>query len=200
MLELGAGAGNNAFYLKQGVRCTLTDRSSEMLALSEAVNPECEHALGDMRSVRLDRTFDAVLVHDAVCYLTSEADLLACAETAFAHTRPGGAAIFAPDHVGTTAPDATEWIDRSEGERALRGVIWTWDPAPGDGRYSVDFSFLLRESGELRAVHDAHVEGLFTEDAWQRVLGAAGFDVETVSRAIPGDYGETEHIFLCRRR
>ncbi len=33
---------------------------------SRELNPDCEHVLGDMRTLRLGRTFDAVFVHDAV--------------------------------------------------------------------------------------------------------------------------------------
>ena len=47
---------------------------------------------GDLRTLRLGRSFDAVLVHDAVMYMTSERDLRSMAVTAFQHTRPGGAA------------------------------------------------------------------------------------------------------------
>lgn len=41
-----------------------------------------------MRTVRLGRTFDAVFVHDAVDYMTSEDDLRHVIETAFVHCRP----------------------------------------------------------------------------------------------------------------
>jgi hypothetical protein len=46
-----------------------------------------------------------VFVHDAVAYMTTERELRAAIETAFVHCRPGGAALFAPDHVrpGPTA-------------------------------------------------------------------------------------------------
>lgn len=86
--ELGAGSGNNAHYLKRHFQCTLIDISELMLELSRNLNPECEHHLEDMRRVRLDRTFDAVRVHDAVVHMTGEQDLLAAARTAFFHTRP----------------------------------------------------------------------------------------------------------------
>lgn len=56
---------------------TLVDRSPEMLAVSFALNPECEHVVGDMRDMRLGRVFDCVLIHDAICYLTTEAELRA---------------------------------------------------------------------------------------------------------------------------
>ena len=56
LLELGAGAGHNASHLKRRFRCTLSDVSEAMLALSRELNPECEHVVGDMRTLRLGRT------------------------------------------------------------------------------------------------------------------------------------------------
>jgi SAM-dependent methyltransferase len=46
LLELGAGGGSLAFHLKPHFQLTLTDRSPAMLAVSRAVNPECEHLVG----------------------------------------------------------------------------------------------------------------------------------------------------------
>lgn len=50
VLELGSGGGNNASHLKRRFRITLVDRSPDMLAVSRALNPGCEHIEGDMRS------------------------------------------------------------------------------------------------------------------------------------------------------
>ena len=56
LLELGCGGGNTALHLKRRFpRLLLTDLSPEMLAVSRALNPECEHRIGDMRTLRLDR-------------------------------------------------------------------------------------------------------------------------------------------------
>jgi hypothetical protein len=197
LLELGAGAGHNASHLKAHFRCTLTDVSEPMQALSRELNPECEHLLGDMRTLRLNRTFDAVLVHDAVVYMTSEADLRAAALTAFVHTRPGGAAIFAPDHVRETFRDIAQLHGADQGDRALRCLEWTWDPDPEDDTYAVEYSFLLRDGAEMRSVHDRHVEGLFSRETWMKVLASVGYRVETIARPL-GD-GEVDEIFLCRR-
>ncbi|MEO7086175.1 MAG: class I SAM-dependent methyltransferase, partial [Gemmatimonadaceae bacterium] len=60
LLELGCGGGSLAFHLKRHFTLTLTDISRAMLEVSTAVNPECEHIEGDMRTLRLDRTFDFV--------------------------------------------------------------------------------------------------------------------------------------------
>ena len=198
LLELGAGAGNNASYLKRRFRCTLTDVSEGMLALSRDLNPECEHVHGDMRSLRLDRTFDAVLVHDAIMYITTEEDLLAAATTVFVHTRPGGAAVIAPDFLRETFRESAQVISGDDGSRALRCLEWTWDPNPADSTYVVDYAFLLRDGDTVRPVHDRHTEGLFSEATWHVILGATGFTIATIER--PVGNGEVDRIFLCRRK
>jgi len=196
-LELGAGAGGNAFFMKRQYRCTLTDLSPEMLALSRQLNPDCEHLPGDMRTLRLGRAFDAVMVHDAVAYITTRADLEAVAATAFAHTRPGGAALFAPDYVRESFHESSQLHSGDEGGRSLRCVEWIWDPDPADDTYMAEYSFLLRERGDVRAVHDRHVEGLFARATWLEILTGAGYRVELVDR--PFDDTTTDQIFLCRR-
>jgi SAM-dependent methyltransferase len=197
LLELGAGAGNNALYLKERFRCTLTDLSPAMLALSREQNPECEHLLGDMRTLRLGRTFDAVFVHDSVMYLTTEAELAAVAKTAFEHTRPGGGALFAPDYVRETFRERLDVHQNDEGNRSLRCLDWTWDPDPTDDTFVTEYAFLLREQGSVRAVHDRHVEGLFSRATWRRILEGAGYRVDSLPR--PFDDAMTDEMFVCRR-
>ena len=53
VLELGSGGGNNASHMKRRFTMVLADRSPGMLAVSRALNPECEHVEGDMRTLRL---------------------------------------------------------------------------------------------------------------------------------------------------
>ncbi len=60
LLELGAGGGRLAFHLKAPFLLTLTDPSPAMLAISRAVNPECAHLTGDMRSLTLTRSLGGV--------------------------------------------------------------------------------------------------------------------------------------------
>ena len=197
LLELGAGAGGNAFFVKRNFRCTLTDLSPGMLALSAALNPDCEHLPGDMRTLRLQRQFDAVMVHDAVAYMTTRADLAGVAATAFAHTRPGGAALFAPDYVRESFRERSELYSGDDGPRSLRCVEWIWDPEPADETYAAEYAFLLRDGVDIRAVHDRHVEGLFPRATWVEILSGAGYRVDLVDR--PFDDTTTDQIFICRR-
>ncbi len=70
LLELGSGGGNTASHLKAHFQLTLTDISSDMLALSKTINPQSDHLLGHMCTLRLNRIFDTVLIQDAVSYMT----------------------------------------------------------------------------------------------------------------------------------
>ena len=198
VLELGSGAGNNASFLKKRFRMTLTDLSEDMLGLSRTLNPECEHLQGDMRTLRLGRVFDAVFVHDAVTYLTTEEDLLAAMHTAYAHVRPGGAALFAPDETRETFKEKSGVITGNDGARSLRCLEWHWDPDPADTSSICDFAFLLRDGDDVRAVHDRHVQGLFSRDRWLALLGVAGFTAELIERPLD-EVGTYDEVFLCRR-
>src|SRR5262245_44902777 len=120
VVEFGSGGGNNAFHMKADFAMTLCDASPGMLEVSRDTNPECEHVLGDMRSVRLGRVFDAVFIHDAIMYMTSEDDLRRAIETAFAHLRPGGVALFVPDSVRETFAPSIEHGGHDGDGRSIR--------------------------------------------------------------------------------
>jgi trans-aconitate methyltransferase len=179
ILELGSGGGNNASHLKQRFRLTLVDLSDEMLDLSRSINPECEHIKGDMRTLRLGRLFDAVFVHDAIMYMTSEEDLGAAIRTAFDHCKAGGAAVFAPDHVRETLTATTDHGGNDGDEWSLRYLEWTWDPDPEDDTYTVDYAYLLRNAdGRVQVDHDRHTCGVFSRATWMHLLEEAGFGAE----------------------
>ncbi len=203
VLELGSGGGNNASHMKARFAMVLVDRAPGMLALSRVLNPECEHVEGDMRTVRLGREFDAVFVHDAVCYMTTEADLRQAIATAYIHCAPGGVALFAPDHLRDTFTASTDHggNDAPHATRGLRYLEWTWDPDPSDSTYVVDYAYLLRDDdGVVHAEHDRHIEGLFSRADWLRLLTEAGFDEV---RSLPLEHSEVEpgshEVFVAKR-
>ena len=108
VLELGSGGGNNASHMKHAFAMTLVEPADGMREISRALNPECEHASGDMRTVRLGRAFDAVFVHDAVMYMATVDDLRAALATVAIHLTPWGVALVAPDATTETFREATE--------------------------------------------------------------------------------------------
>lgn len=200
LLEIGSGGGNNASHLKARFEMVLVDLAPGMLAVSRKLNPECEHIEGDMRTVRLGRQFDCVFVHDAVCYMTTESDLRKAIETAFVHCKPGGAALFAPDHVKENFRSSTDSGGYDGEGVGMRYLEWSWDPDPTDTTYAVDYAYLLRGGdGSVRVVHDRHTEGLFSRADWLRLLSEAGFQPS----AVPFDHSELEpgsyEVFVARK-
>ncbi|HSP08064.1 MAG TPA: class I SAM-dependent methyltransferase [Candidatus Dormibacteraeota bacterium] len=194
VLELGSGGGNSALYLKAHFDMTLVDLSPQMLKVSRRLNPECEHIKGDIRTLRLGRTFDAVFVHDSICHMTTEADLRAAMQTAYEHCRPGGVALFVPDFVRETFVPGTDQGGSDAPRRSVRFLQWIVDPDPKDTTYVVDFAILLRDGrGHVRVAHDRHVLGLFPRATWLRLLRKSGF-VAAVARD-----DEMREVFLGRR-
>ena len=198
VLELGSGGGNNASHLKNHFEMTLTDLSEPMLELSRSINPECEHITGDMRALRLGRTFDAVFVHDAVDYMLTEDDVRAAMTNVGTHCRPGGVAIVVPDHLRENFVASTEHGGSDEGDQGLRYLMWTWDPDPSDQTYLADFAYLLREGTEVSVEHDRHVCGLFPRALWVDALEGQGFEVSI--RAAEHDEEAGLEIFVGIKR
>ncbi|MGS0686057.1 class I SAM-dependent methyltransferase [Nakamurella sp. GG22] len=209
VLELGSGGGHNAVHLTPHFTLTLVDLSDGMLTVSRRLNLGCEHIQGDMRDVRLGRTFDAVLIHDAIDYMTTEADLRLAVRTAFEHCRPGGTAVFVPDatvetfepysdHGGVDDP-ATSGQSGAAPGRGVRYLEWTWDPDPSDSWVQTDYAFLLRDGdGTVDAVHETHRTGLFSVPVWLQVLRDEGFRATTVREETTED--RTPRVVFVGRR
>jgi hypothetical protein len=170
-----------------------------MLETSRTINPECEHLVGDMRTLRLGRTFDVVFAHDALSYLTTENDLGAAIETAATHVRPGGVVLLVPDAtIEIFEPGTDSGGHDGEDGRSLRYLEWTHAPEPGASSYVVDYAILVREpDGAMRVIHDRHELGLFPEETWLRRLTRAG--LERLELPVENPFAAEQAAFVARR-
>jgi SAM-dependent methyltransferase len=186
VLELGAGGGNNASHMKKALELTLVEPSEGMRRMSQKLNPECTHLEGDMRRVRLGRTFDAVFVHDAICYMTTEADLRAALETVAIHLRPGGVAVVAPDDLAESYQPSTEQGGHdgagAEG-RSLRYLEWNL-PAEGSLKETHYILALRERDGSVRVIDDRHLQGLFPLATWLRLFDEVGLTATLEERRL----------------
>ena len=200
VLDLGTGGGHYLHHLTGDFDAVAVDRSDAMLDHARRLNPGVAHHVGDMRSVRLGERFDAVLAHDAIDYMTSEADLLAAFETARAHLLPGGLFLTAPDHYAETfdAPFVFHETQRADG-RELTYVEYATDPDPTDTQVETVYVFFFAEDGELGVEVDRDVMGLFPLATWERLLGEAGFDAERVDYPVSED-GRPLYLWVARLR
>jgi SAM-dependent methyltransferase len=178
LLELGSGGGSLAFHLKRHFKSTLTDISPAMVDVNRQLNPECEHIVGDMRTLDLGRQFDRVLVHDAIMYAADPAAVRATLHTAARHCRPGGRVVVVPDCVRETFEPETEHGGEdapAPGQLALRYLMWSWDPDPADTTFDVIYAFVLRDAeGRITVEQDHHREGLFPRADWLAWFEEAG--------------------------
>ncbi len=190
LLDLGVGGGHLLSHLTADFDAAGVDLSAEMLAQSRALNPTVEHHIGDMRSIRLDRKFDAVLIHDAILYLLSEADLRSTLQTAKAHLRPGGVLIMCPDWFREYFPDGfVSHRTRRRGDTSLTYIEYVYDPDPADTTVQTIMFFVIRDGGEVRVEQDTHTLGVFEKQTWLALTEEAGFTVET-RPYVKADYGQ----------
>lgn len=178
LLNIGCGGGKNALNLKQKFTVTGLDLSSAMLAQAKNLNPECTFVQGDMRTTTLDRTFDAVLMDDAISHMHCLTDFTLAFRTAHAHLKPGGVLIVTPDvtaetfrqHRTSVATATREGLD-------VVFVENVYDPDPADERYETTILYLIRDHGKLSIETDHWTMGVFPLNTWRRVLRETGFEV-----------------------
>jgi SAM-dependent methyltransferase len=104
ILELGCGTGTHALLLaKQGYSVHGVDLSAEMLQqaserlsqLPQELASKLTYSQGDIRTIRLDQQFDAIVsLFHVFSYQTTNQDLQATFATVNAHLKPGGVLIF----------------------------------------------------------------------------------------------------------
>lgn len=199
LLNIGCGGGKNVFNLKGRFSVTGVDLSPTMLAQAGVLNPESTFVHGDMRTFRLGRTFDAVLMDDAISYMTCLTDLEAAFRTASAHLSPGGVLVATPDVTAETFRQnrTVATPGRRTDTRAELEVVFVenaYDPDPADEHYEMTILYLIRDQGRLGIETDHWRMGLFTLDTWRRVLRDAGFDVHEGRY----DAGEDQYtVFAC---
>jgi len=179
ILELGVGGGHNLSHLTAEFQGTAVDLSEKMLQNSIKLNPDVEHRVGDMRTVRLGKKFRAVLIHDAISYMLNEEDLRMAFATAVAHLEPGGVFVTAPDYFQETFKGpCVSHSTKSDGETELTHIEYVYDPDPTDTTIESIMFYLIREAGRLRIEQDRHIVGLFPLQTWLDLMSEAGFEVE----------------------
>ncbi len=197
LLHLGCGGGHNDHTLKIHFNVTGVDVSTPMLDLARRLNPEVMYQEGDMRSVRLERQFDAVAILDSVNYMLTRDDLRHAFETAHTHLRPGGVLLtYVEQTVQGFQQNRSKIMTRKKGDVEIAFIENYYDPDPSDSTYESTFTYLIRERGELKIETDRHLCGIFTLKLWYENLRSVGFDVKQMSFDDETEGGESIPVLL----
>jgi SAM-dependent methyltransferase len=184
VLDLGAGTGNHALPLaRRGYDVTGVDLSNEMVEIARGkardAGLEVGFAQGDLRTVRVDRRFDAVLLMFAVLgYQRTNTDVRAALENARAHLRAGGALVldlwYGPGVLTEPPEDRQRTIDTPDGP--LTRTVTAKLDVPNQ---LCTVSYAL--SGAGRDAEETHVMRFFFPAELELFLEAAGFELVAVT-------------------
>ena len=177
ILHLGSGGGSVDANLKRFYSVTGVELSQAMIDVATRVNPEVNYVQGDMRNCRLGRTFDAVLVHDAISYMTSIEELEMVYRTTAAHLTTGGILIALPEELRERLPHIVPDVSTlSEGNVVIHVIETHYDFDPADNVHESVFVFMIHDGDSLRVEVDRHRVGVFELDDFLGAIDRAGFE------------------------
>ena len=204
MLHLGCGAGGHDRYFKKHFQITGVDISAGMLDKAKETNPEIEYIEGDMRTIRLNRRFDCVVIPDSIDYMVSLDDLKQAIQTSAVHLKSGGVLLIAAKTEETFQNNNFAYTgEKDDIHVTLLENNYINPYAPNT--YEITMVYLIRQKGKLTKYIEDSLAGLFPQAAWDDLLREAGFIVET--RVLDGIYdrfllGEGKYpltIFIGRK-
>lgn len=200
LLHLGCGGGHNDFTFKKYFEVTGVDLSRKMLTLAKKLNPNVQYSLGDMRTVRLEKQFDAVAILDSINYMASEEDLISAFQTAFTHLKTGGIFITYVEETKESFRSRTRVSTHKKGRTEITFIENAYDPNPEDDKYENTFVYLIRRNGRLSIETDLHVDGLFRLIIWKKLLNKTGFRVKQVEFKPDNPNYQKCPLFVCTKK
>ncbi len=179
LLHLGCGGGRNDYTFKKHFEVTGLDLSPEMLGMARGLNPGLHYLCGDMRTIRLGTSFDAVTALDSINYMITKDDLLRTFQTAYHHLNSGGIFLtFAEESFESFKQNRTIASTHTKGNTQVTFIENSFDPDPSDNHFEMTFLYLVRKGKKLQIHTDSHLWGLFEKQTWHRLLEETGFIVE----------------------
>lgn len=185
ILDLGCGTGRHDFLLaEKGYTVTGVDRSEEMLSVANSqltrstLNSTLTFTHGDIRNIRLNKTFDVVVsLFHVMNYQTTDEDLMAVFETVKVHLKNGGLFIFDCWYgpaVLTERPEIR--IKRLEDE--TMSVVRIGEPAmsPNENIVDVNYDVFIMDkiSGKMEELKETHRMRYLFKPEIERMLSYAG--------------------------
>lgn len=177
LLHLGSGAGGYDVFFKRHFTVTGVDLSVGMLNKARKAHPDIEYIEGDMRTIRLNRQFDAVAIPDSLDYMASQEDLQQAIQTAVMHLKTGGVLLVVAKTEEIFQNNNFAYAGEKDGIHMTlleNNYINPFRP----NTYEATFVYLIRQQGELTIHTDHQVLGLFSQAMWDEVFKNAGMTMQ----------------------
>ncbi len=177
LLHLGSGSGHYDTIFKNHFKVTGVDISMGMLAKARARLPEIEYIEGDIRTVRLNKLFDAVIIPDCIDYMVTADDLKQVVENASRHLKPGGLLLIVGKTLETFRDNNFAYTGEKDGIHITVLENNYINPYKPD-TYEASIFYLIRKEGELTVRSEVHYLGLFPEALWNKIFTETGFELK----------------------
>ena len=172
LLHLGSGAGGHDWIFKRHFTVTGVDISLGMLNKARITHPDIEYLEGDMRTLRLNRQFDAVVIPDSIDYMASLDDLRQAIQTAAAHLKTSGVLLVVAKTEETFQNNNFAYTGEKDGVHVTLFENNYLNPLLSS-TYEATFVYLIRQQGELTIHTDRQVLGLFSQATWEKLFNDA---------------------------
>ena len=188
-LDVACGTGRHLGFLRRRHVVTGVDVSPEMLRVARRRLPGIRLLRGDMRTLRLDETFDVVsCLYSAIGHLGSERELAATFANFARLLKPGGIAVVEP------------WIDPADFRPGFVHVLAHTGPTATVARMavssrrgrrsSVHYHYLVGRPGHpVEHFEEADPGLLVPRDRLVELLGAAGLRARFLRRGLTAGRG-----------
>ena len=143
-----------------------------MLNKARIAHPDIEYLEGDMRTLRLNRQFDAVVIPDSIDYMASLDDLRQAIQTAVAHLKTGGVLLVVAKTEETFQNNNFAYTGDKDGVHVTLFENNYINPLLSN-TYEATFVYLIRQQGELTIHTDRQVLGLFSQATWEKLFNDA---------------------------
>ena len=181
ILDIGCGTGRDlASLARDGANCVGVDALAAMVSLASSRYPHVSFLNGDMRSIRLGNTFDAVLcMGSALMYALTNADLRASFRTFASHSHPGSLLFLDVNNAAACLPGGTFSRElKSEvnvnGFRAVATMLFDFDYRRQlmirSRKWKLEDGETIEDFCEYRLLFPAELEA-FLDDAGFDIVG-----------------------------
>lgn len=210
ILNLGCGSGRHDRFLAElGYKVTGVDMSDEMLTVARSTGKEnstSDYHLGDIRSFRCEKKFDAVIsLFHVMSYQISNQDLLDAFKTAYFHLQPNGTFIFDCWYgPGVLTDRPAVRVKNLEDDRIQITRIAQPVMIAEQNVVDVHYRIFIRDkqtngNDEISEIH--RMRYLFTPEL-QEMLSQAGFTIissEEWLTAEPLNFTSWNAVFICSK-
>jgi SAM-dependent methyltransferase len=208
ILELGSGTGRHGGVLAaMGFDVYGIEKSSEMASIARPVEASADQPgsftfeVGDLRVVRMGRTFDAVVsLFHVISYQTTNEDIAAAFRTAAEHLEPGGLFLFDVWHgpaVLATPPSVRTKEAANQRYRVKRVARPEIAVPSATVRVFYELDCEDIEAGHRVQFNEEHVMRYLFPDEVTEIGKAAGFTLVAAEEFLTGRTPTTDTWGVC---